>query len=205
MGLPLAATHVALQAHWSRTIIRSHILLVHVLHDDRLLGTGTPSHFEVSKVEVLSHEQTKRRMNGAFNNDPRDLARCIEIQNEGGLGMALVLFCFPPPLIVGDRGRWIYFHERYEMNDRRDGRCARLEGGIREVEEGVKGFINGIPMESVKDGERSAAITKTSTIDHSKTPGLRRWQSKKKARQSEQEDEEEMMEVEAPVQIEEVE
>lgn len=72
----------------------------------------------------------------------------------------------------------------------------------------MKGFINGIPMESVKDGERSRAISKTSTVDHARS-GLRK-KSKKKTRRSEQDEEEEISEEETPevqvqVQIEEVE
>lgn len=198
-----AATH-ALQTHWDPTIIRTHCLLIHVLHDDRLIGTGTPSHFEVSGIEAISHEGLKTRMHGMFFHAPKDLAKCLDIQARGGLGMALVVFAFPPPLAVGDKGQWVYFCERYEMREKRDAGNLRLGGRVWEVEEGVKRFINGKPMESVKDGERSRAIFKTSTVDHAKTV-LGRKQRRKRSRQSEKDEEDGTTEVQLLEEIEEVE
>ncbi|KAI1791162.1 hypothetical protein LXA43DRAFT_443797 [Ganoderma leucocontextum] len=147
-----AAVH-ALEAHWNPSKIRTHYLLVHVLYGDRLVG-ATPSPFEVEAVEVVSHAQMRRMADWSMFSDDKDVEACRKIQDEGGLGQATVLFKFPPPLAYMDvlkHPRNRYLTERYALTERRDPGQMRVSS-MKELEDTVKGRINGMPLPGMLEG-----------------------------------------------------
>ncbi|KAI1791165.1 hypothetical protein LXA43DRAFT_443895 [Ganoderma leucocontextum] len=146
-----AAVH-ALQAHWAPDYVHTHGLLVHVLFGDRLHGaSATPSHFEVTQIEALSFEEMKARTFGPVLYDARDLADCRRIQDEGGLGLAIALFEFRNAGPVSGKGApCAYLVERYALTERRDPGCARVSSW-RELENTVKGHINGVALPAMLD------------------------------------------------------
>ncbi len=90
----------------------------------------------------------RRSADWSCYSDDKDVAECRKIQDEGGLGQAIVLFKFPPPLAYMDalkHPRNCYLIERYALTERRDPSLPRM-ARMQQVEEAVKRRINGAPL-----------------------------------------------------------
>ena len=122
-------------------------MLVNVLFGDRLHGgSPTPSHFELAKIEVLSFKEMEACTQGAGFHSARDLAVCQRIQDEDGLGLAIVIFqyCNTEPIDSKDF-QCVNFVERYALTEPRDPGCPRLSSW-RVLENTARGYINGVAL-----------------------------------------------------------
>ena len=109
-------------------------------------ASPTPSHFELAKIEALSFKKMEACTQGAGFHSARDLADCQRIQDEGGLGLAFVIFqyCNTEPVDSKDF-QCVNFVERYALTEPRDPGCPRLSNW-RVPENTVMGHINGVAL-----------------------------------------------------------
>ena len=115
------------------------------------IARATPSHFQVVKVEALSFEEIGASSlgNTEFHNDG-DLEACPRIQDEGGLGLAVVVFRFIDAAAVAavDGTKCVscsQMVERYRFTERRDPGRAGV-GSWTELENTVIAHVNGVTL-----------------------------------------------------------
>lgn len=120
-------------------------------------------------MEVVSREEVKDRAGGLEMYGDNDLARCIEIQEEGGLGQALVLFHLP---LVYDRSQGIeglratYCVGRYELWREAGLERPERKMGDGELKDAVMAIVNGEDIESLSGQVKEIVISAKEEIEN---------------------------------------
>jgi len=131
----------ALEAHTDGWKILSNILLVNIIRADRISGP-IPSPFLVESAHVVDIATATRIAQAAIFSE-KDFQESFDIKQQGGMGLAVVLFvCAPRVNDSTSPSPYMFTVQRYPLHERPLGEHSGLRH-LTQWQGVVKGVANG--------------------------------------------------------------